>query len=231
MTIFDILTLALIILLTVIGYRRGLLRSVFGLISFAVSYLLAWRLYPHMSSLLRDAGLYGWLQQSVAGFMNLDRAAEVPPAMQAGVLAQLPLPEFLTGAITAGNNPEAYLALGVSTLGGYISGYFANAVLNLISMILVFAVAFALMRLVSGALGFVSKIPVIGVFNRLGGLALGLAEGIVLVWVAMAVLTLVVLRPGYEGVFEQVRGGPVAGFFYANNPVAQAMARIRPPTF
>ncbi|MCL2350928.1 MAG: CvpA family protein [Firmicutes bacterium] len=224
MNVFDWGTLGIIAALAAAGYARGFLKSVFGLVSLAVSYLLAWRLYPYVSVFLRGTELYAFLQQSVAGFLKLDRVADAPQE----ALSRLPLPDFLAHSIAANNNAEAYKVLGVETLGGYISGFFANALLNLISMALVFLAVFIVMRLISGLLGVASKLPVIGAFNRLGGLLFGIAEGVVLVWAVMAVITFAALRPGHEGLSGQVRSGPVAGWFYANNPVMKAGAVIKP---
>lgn len=226
MNIFDWIALALIALLAVSGYHRGLLRAAFGLVSLVVAYLLARAFYPYLSGFLRDTGLYGSLQNSVSGFMRLDALASVPANAQADALSKLHLPGFLINSITASNNPEAYKTLGVDTFGGFVGGYVANAILSLIAMVVVFIVVIILMRVVSRLLKSVNKIPIIGFLNKLGGLAFGCAEGAALVLAAVTVITLVVLKPGYSGVFEQVKSGPVAGFFYAHNIIMQAVAQI-----
>ena len=107
MNVIDIIILAVMGLCVFIGYRRGLIQTVFRLLSFFISILLTSGLYPYVSQFLRGTPIYDMLKAAVINSLGLDHFLQVQTApLQTGleaVVGNLPLPTGLAGV--AGNLP------------------------------------------------------------------------------------------------------------------------------
>ena len=61
----DIITAAVFVLFIVLGCKRGLLRSLYGIAALAASIIIAYLLYPYIKNLIAD-GLFGdWIRSMV----------------------------------------------------------------------------------------------------------------------------------------------------------------------
>ena len=98
--------------------------------------------------------------------------------------------ENLLKLVSNYNNTEIYNALGVNTFGEYLVKYFAKLILNVLAFLLTFLIVTIVLRTIIYMLGIISDLPVIGGLNRLAGGALGMAKGIIFIWVIFAIVTL-----------------------------------------
>ena len=76
----DIAVIVLVLVFMSIGYKNGLLRMVYTLVSFAASILIAWLLYPIVVDLLKGFGLEGTL----GGLVRTNYIAPARPASLPG---------------------------------------------------------------------------------------------------------------------------------------------------
>lgn len=65
----------------------------------------------------------------------------------------------------------------------------ADIIFSAIVYIIVFIVVFAILKVIVVATNIVSRLPVIRQANKIGGLALGLVEGLIAVWIMFVVIT------------------------------------------
>lgn len=228
MNIFDIAVLAIMVVCIGLGYRRGLIRTVFGLGSFVVSILLANRLYPYVSRFLRGTALYDSLKDAVIHSMNLRAVFTAHTAQtQTELINSLPIPDTFRDALYAYNTPDMYELLNVSTIEDYIGGYFANIALNIISMAVVFVLVWVLMKLIGNALDIIGRLPVINTFNRAGGLAAGIAMGVLLVWAGFALMNLLFVNPSHPEIFAMLNTSAAAKWLYGNNLLVPLLTKIQ----
>lgn len=230
MNILDLVVLAIIGLCAFTGYRRGLIMTVFRLVSFFISILLANRLYPYVSQWLRKTPLYGALSDMVINSLGLRAFFETQTAnTQAEMLSlleSLPLPDVLRGALLNYNTPDIYELLNVRTMEEYVGGYFANIALNILSMIAVFILVWLLMRVLGSALNIIGRLPVIKTFNRAGGLAAGFVMGLLLVWVGFMLINLLFVNSSYPGLVEQLNTSLFARWLYENNWLTGMVTKV-----
>ncbi len=109
---------------------------------------------------------------------------------QTKLIRSLPVPSFLQDMMINYNNSEGYKKLDVTDFGGYIAGFFANLVLEAVAFLATFLLVNIILRAVFAALDLFARLPVISAVNRLGGLAVGLLEGVVIIWILMIILSL-----------------------------------------
>ncbi len=99
----------------------------------------------------------------------------------------------------------------------------ADIVLNAIVHIVVFIVIFVAVRIVVSVTGLVSKLPVIRQANEIGGLALGLIEGLIAVWVLFVVITAAGSMTWAADALADIGGNGFLSFLYDNNPLVRSI--------
>lgn len=107
-----------------------------------------------------------------------------------GLISQLPLPEILQKNLAANNTKEAYQYLAVDTFGDYVSEYLARAIINGLSYLLAYALANLMLRVAMLVLDMIAGLPLISGANRLTGGIVGVAKGILFIWIALLLLTI-----------------------------------------
>ncbi len=95
----------------------------------------------------------------------------------------------------------------------------ADIVLNAIVHIVVFIGVFIAVRVLVSMTGLVSKLPVIKQANELGGLALGLVEGLIAVWILFAVITAFGSTGWAADALASIGSNGFLSFIYDNNPI------------
>ena len=211
MNAIDLAVLVLVALCALAGYRRGLIRTVYRLVSFFIALFLANRLYAPVARMLRGTALFSSIQDSVSTGLNLERfVGEHTAARQAEIIDSLQLPEMLRELLHSFNTPNMYELLQVSTVDEYISGFFANMVINAIAIVSVFVLVLLALSIAGVALDIVGKLPVINTFNNLGGLIVGIGLGAVLAWVSIVVMTLIFSTGSNPEMYDLMRGSLAA---------------------
>ena len=186
----DIIIFAIIAISAYVGYRRGLLRAVYKIVSFFMAIFVAWRFYFPVARVLRETELFRIIQDGVANAINLEAAMA---EHNTGVIDNLPIPVVLQGLLNTNNTPSMHELLQVNTLETYITGFFANMIINGIAILVVFFLTIIAMYLVGLLLDFVSMLPVIDTINRIGGFIFGLGLSVGGIWLVLVFCGLFVI--------------------------------------
>ena len=185
----DIGIIALVAIFAIVGYRKGLIRTVYRLVAFVLAVFIARQLYPYVARFLRGTALFPTIKEGIANAMNLQGFFN-DHIQSATVIDQLPLPEALRNILHTNNTPDMFEILQVATVEEYVAGFFANMVTNGIAMVAVFLLTWLVLVIVGNLLDIVSMLPVIRTLNNVGGLLFGVAISAILVWVGLVVVAL-----------------------------------------
>ena len=218
----DLIIIAVLALSMYIGYRRGLIGAVFRLLSFALSIILAIYLYPIIADWLRTTPVYTALRDYIIRTMGLEHVVQ---AHATELIANLPVPALLRRALLQ-QTPEAYELLGIYAIESHIASFFAGMAINIISMILVFFAVRLILGILSGMLDLVGRLPVVRHFNRGGGLLLGALQGVIIIWIGLAVINLFFLDPTRPELMSLLNESLLAGWIYDHNPIMTFLADI-----
>lgn len=112
-------------------------------------------------------------------------------ATQVQRLDSLNLPDYIRKLYIENNNDDVYKLLGVKSFYKYISQYTARLVVNVISL----AVTFLAIRLVLLVISLIirktmEEEPILSGIDRFFGMILGLAVGLVVVWIFMIIASI-----------------------------------------
>lgn len=208
--ILDIVLIAVIAAFAVAGYQKGLIRTVYRAVSFFASIFIAWILFPHVARILRQTGLFASIQEGVARGLNLEGFFYDQLATRgAYVIDTLPVPAILQSLLHANNTQNMYDLLQVHTIEGYVAGFIANIALNGIAILIVFVVTMILLHVVGKLLDIVSHLPVLDTINSVGGLLIGLAVSLTIIWLGVIVAALF-FTSAYENVYTLITGSWLA---------------------
>jgi len=225
--ILDLIVVGILALCIWIAYRKGFVITVFRFFSLLIALFLTNMLYPAVSVAMRNIGLLDTLKSSVAATVRLDGAVEgITRTAEVELINGLALPEFIKTALLENNNTQAYTALAVDSFQDYISGFLAGMILNAIAMIAVFVVVFVLMKIIAAALNILTKLPVIHSLNKLLGIAVGLLQGTVFVWLVLAVMVGLFAANQTFPVGELLPQTVLAWWFHENNMILKLVMQV-----
>ena len=217
-----IAVLAILAIGAVIGWKKGFVEMLFGAISMILALALAVIFAPKLSAVLQEnETIMGKLTVKVSEVLNLDElVVEVPDAER--LVDNLNLPNAIKETIVSAEFMEK---LELDTLAEDATSKMADAVAALLAKIIItavcfvvaFVVALLLLYLLNKLLDVVAKLPVLKQANQLAGLALGLCQSILVIWMFFAVITMVGGSEFGQTMFAYISDSNVLDFLYKNN--------------
>lgn len=193
------------------------------MISYFVSVFLALKFYPLVASVLMKTSLYTGIKGSILKSLmkqGPELAAkgdsQAKQAAADAIINHLPLPGFLKDTV-ARNIPSPSKLLGISQIMDAISGEIAKLVISLVSLVLLYLIIRVALIFARVILEGVAKLPLFRQINNLGGLGLGAVEGLLTLYIVLAVLTLFNAAAAFRPVFDAIDQSLVAKYFYEHN--------------
>jgi uncharacterized membrane protein required for colicin V production len=197
MNIFDIIILIIIIISILSCYSKGLVKSLFGMFGVIVALFIAINLAGSVGSLLRNnETVYSFVYSAVSSFtasseqpetngiadsissvFSLGSGADLKT--QAEAIRQIDIPSSIINGILSNDTAQRIIA-----------EYITNFVINVLAVIVVFIVALIALRMLAGILDFIAKLPILNLFNKLGGALIGFLQGIISVWIIITIIKL-----------------------------------------
>ncbi|MDD3218771.1 MAG: CvpA family protein [Lachnospiraceae bacterium] len=206
------------------GFRRGLVRTAFAMVSLILLMILISFLSPHISDLIKNhTPVYQAVEDKCSQLVEnkmtdyIDENIELGTSEQMGIIENLPLPESLKNYLSENNNNEVYKLLNVDSFSGYIAAYMANGLINGLSYLLAFLLAEIILKLIVYSLDIMTRLPILHGINRLGGFVLGGVQGMLVVWIGFLVLTLFCGTPWGLKLMEQVNESAFLSYLYDHN--------------
>lgn len=161
--VLDILCVALLVLAAISGWRRGFMRSLIGLLSFAASIVSAYLLRPIITDVLLGTSLSNTVYGRVLS----------------GITAQIPdtsgMPAIFSGMINDGTAAAADGTAGIIT----------KVIIGIIAFAVVYMAVRTVVLIASKLLITATKLPVIGSADKLLGLLAVTFKWTVLIYIAL----------------------------------------------
>lgn len=176
------------------GYLRGLVRVVFSLVAVFLSIGFATALAPYTAHFLQtQTPIYDTIQEKCVDYLQSTVNGEIQQKAQDqeeisvyGMKVPREIQEmFLENA--AGQADSFMENAGIyEKLGDFV----AEQVIQRLAWVVSFIVVLILLAVVVHFLDIIARLPVLENINRIGGLAAGLLEGLVVVWILLFVIVL-----------------------------------------
>ena len=197
-SITDIILFVLIGIFAYQGWRGGLIKMGFRLLSFIASIILAWLFYPILANFLKSTAVYG----SILNKVSLTNAAGQTQTAAPNALRDI-------------------LDKNTAEFSQLVSQYLAGLVLNIIAFILLLIIIKLLILVLSKVLNLFASLPVIGFFNHAAGLVLGFFEGALIAFVILAAIYIFIPTNKNSTVNQFIETSVVTKNLYYKNPIIQ----------
>lgn len=162
---------------------------------------------------------------------DVDKAEQIMEQDESGIIniakeisQKMGLPDSLVDGIKSIEKNEILenvIQTGEVTVKNIVAAVVAASIAGIILKLTVYAILFfvtwVVLRIIVGVTDLISRLPVISQINKAAGLCLGIAEGLVIVWVMFAVVTACGTSEWAATMLIDIGNSGLLSFLYNNN--------------
>ena len=215
MNVLLIITLLILAGFGLVGMKTGLIKMVFSLVSIVVALACAILFSPMLANILeQNTGVHDFLTQKVEVVLE----AVAPDAQSVtDYLEDLPFPELIKNTLQADSDTLQFVSAQALAVESYVCERIVNVIMNSIAFAVTFFAALIALIILCRVLDLISKLPLLNEMNRMAGLAAGLAEGILVIWVFFIVLTMFTGTEFGQNAMRMISENVLLSYLYDNN--------------
>lgn len=212
------------------GYNKGFIRIVLSFVMTIISFVLAILLVGPFESFVKNSTpVYDKINKQMTEYVSkyvpkeLDVASE---ELQKEAIRELKLPSAIQSRLIDGNTIDEKLAMGTESFSEYLAVSLTDTLVEAFSVIILFICIKLILRIIISLIDLISRLPLVnGVNKSLGGLV-GLAEGILIIWVACIMLTAISGTEIGQQIFSAISTNKILSFVYNNNLLIKFLNNI-----
>lgn len=205
--ILDIILLLFFSMFVFIGYRKGLVKVIFGLVAIVVSLIITIILYKPITNLIIENTQ---IDENIAATIEEKLSVDEDPKKEESN-------QFLDKYI---NSTKQDLENGIVKSSAEIIS------VNIVGII-VWLVLFIAIRIAVTIIGILTntlaELPIIKQFNKAGGLLYGVLEGILIIYVLLAIVFFIVTANNNVQIIDTINSSIITKFLYGNNIILQIL--------
>lgn len=212
------IVLAFLAVMVIIGLKNGFVKMLFSIVSLIATIILTIIIGPYVATYLKESTpVYETVQQKTCIFIENALIKMEEEAGESKKIEDLPLPNVIKEKLLENNNEETYNLFGAESLGEYISEYVSGIAVNAIAFCATFIVILIAIKLIVYFLDLISKLPLLNGLNRTLGAALGLLEGLIVLWILCLVVTAGAGNEWGQHLLAMINESEFLSFVYNNN--------------
>lgn len=223
-----IAVLGIVAVLGVIGLKKGLIKMVFSLVSTIVALLVAMLFSPVVAGMMKsNEAIVGFFDEKIGMIVDFtsEEAQEESESIQVSLIDSLPFPETFKESILENNTAESYISMQAQNFEEYVCRQITNVIINAIAFVVTLLLAIVALAILCKTLDLLAKLPLLKQINSLAGLAAGVAEGLLVVWILFVILTMFAGSEFGSEAMRMIAENPLLDFLYKNNMVSKFIAR------
>lgn len=194
--LIDLILIAIIALFTFIGYKKGLIKVAFGLVSFILAIVISVILYKPVSNfIIKYTPLDDYIENTVS--------------------------ERLTSSETTKEETENIVSNYYNNIKNastsVIASGISKAVINISSMLIVFIISKIILMFFKFIGDIIAKLPLIKQFNSAGGFIYGLSKGFVIIYIILAIIAVLAPIIDINNIVSIINSSIITNIMYNNN--------------
>ena len=194
--LLDLIILAVISLSAFIGYKKGLIKVAFGLISFILSIAISFSLYKPVSTfIINYTSLDDYIEQSVSERLN---SSEISDKEKENIIQNY--------YNNVKNTSSALIADGIS-----------KSIINIGCVILVFIISKIILLFFRFIGDLIGKLPLIKQVNNAGGFLYGVIKGFFIIYILLALISIISPLANINALINMINNSIIANIMYYNN--------------
>ena len=194
--VLDLIIIAIIALFAFIGYKKGLIKVAFGLISFILALIISVILYKPVSNFIIN---YTSIDNSIESIVE-ERLSSPDTTDEE---TQNIVSNYYNNIKTASSS---VLAKGIS-----------KTIINIGCMIIVFIVTKLILLFFKFSGDLIAKLPLIKQINHAGGFLYGLLKGFIIIYLLLALIALISPIINIDNILVTINKSIIANIMYNNN--------------
>lgn len=216
--VVDIIIVGIMIACIFLGYKKGLIRVAVNILGFFIALLIALILYTPISNfIINNTSIQPTLKDAISGPVtayvigtedNEEEKQEVEDNS----------PKVMTDYINGFVEEQKQKAEQTEKdIINNVSETVANNLIKIAVGILVFIVAKIALLFVKALAKLISNLPIIGSFNKLGGAIYGVLQGLLIIYILFAILSVFAPTMEDSGILEAVNSSIIGKIMYNDN--------------
>lgn len=211
--VVDLVIIAILALCILLGYKRGLTRSLIKILSFVLALIIALILFKPVSDfVINNTQIDDKIKDSVVQiFINEESNNSDNKKDKEETTVAQPIINYMNEQVE--KSTEQVKSDAVNKVAIQIS----VLLVNIGVIILIFIIVRFLLIFVKAITSLITKLPVIKQCDKLGGIAFGAIEGLVIIFMALSIITLIVPITGNYTITKLIGQSIIGSILYNNN--------------
>lgn len=194
----DLMVLSIVLLFVFLGYKRGLVKVAFKLCTFFIAIILAFMLYKPVAKIVIEN-------------TNIDETIETKITDKI-----LPEGKTETDEVDLSESLPTIILKNSENTVQSIAKSCSNTLIETACLVLIFIITKIVLKFVTALADLIAKLPILKQFNKLGGTIYGIIEGLFIVFLGFAVISLI--APMLDvSVLEAINSSTLSSICYNNN--------------
>ncbi|MEX1308718.1 MAG: CvpA family protein [Eubacteriales bacterium] len=225
MSILDWAVIIIILYATLTGVYRGFIHSACSLGAFFLSWGSAALFSPMLSArFVKGKGVFDFVYNYAEGSEQLTHFEDTKLLVEnlsadkiKELVTESNLPAPFSSLMTSNITHGVFSDQGVTTLGEYYNLTIANVCVNILSFVVVFFIARAILAFAINAANYTFKFPVLRMLDSTIGGVFGFLSGLFTTYAVFILTPLVLIIQPIQQIYDIIYGSAFADFFYSSN--------------
>lgn len=203
------------------GYKRGMIRLLISLVTTVVAFLISIILLEPCEMFIKNnTPVYDKIKEQMTEYTDKYVTSELDFSTrekQKETIEQLNLPKAIQDKLLEDNMTDEKLTMNVDTINDYIATSLTDITVSALAMFVLFVITKMILRIIISLLNVISRLPIIHEMNKLLGSAVGLVEGIFVIWVLCLFVTFMSGTHTGEMIMSAISSNSILSFIYNSN--------------
>lgn len=219
--IIDIIIIAVIALCTFLGYKKGLIKLAVGILGFFLAIIIALVLYTPISNFIINNtnvkdNIKNAISDTVKFYVIKEESAEGEEKQQESKV----MVTYIDGIVA---KQKEMIVTGEKELIDTVSDNVAVNIIRIGVALAVFIISKLILIFINVFADLIGKLPIIKQFNKAGGTIYGVIQGILIVYIVFAVISLIAPMLNNTDFLEQINNSLIGNMVYNNNIILKLL--------
>ena len=219
--IIDIIIIAVIALCTFLGYKKGLIKLAVGILGFFLAIIIALVLYTPISNFIINNtnvkdNIKNAISDTVKTYVIKEESAEGEEKQQESKV----MVTYIDGIVA---KQKEMIVTGEKELIDTVSDNVAVNIIRIGVALAVFIISKLILIFINVFADLIGKLPIIKQFNKAGGTIYGVIQGILIVYIVFAVISLIAPMLNNTDFLEQINNSLIGNMVYNNNIILKLL--------
>jgi len=208
----DIAIVLIIALTTFLGYKKGLIKVAFSIVSFILAIIIAFILFKPVSTLvINTTNIDDNLKQTIYEKLeSKELTVENAEALEEQDVPQAVVDDIVGYIKEAGSQAQDDVAL-------VVSEQLTTTIINIGVALILFILARIILFFVRALADLIAKLPILNQLNKTGGTIYGVLKGLIIIYIILTVITLIMPVINNQTITDAINASYIGKFMYDNN--------------